>query len=58
MASWQPEPQSLGELYQLIIDSKSVDSATRNAAAQVLPLHSLILHHHPLVLELTISVAS
>lgn len=39
MASWQPDPQSLAQLHQLIINSKSPDARTRNEAAQVtLPL--------------------
>jgi hypothetical protein len=35
MASWHPDPQSLNTLYQLIVNSKSVDSNTRIEAAQV-----------------------
>jgi len=36
MATWQPNPQSLAQLYQLIQDSKSLDAVTRNQAAQVI----------------------
>ena len=37
MASWHPDPQSLNDLYHLIINSKSTDSDTRSQASVVRP---------------------
>lgn len=36
-ASWHPDPQSLNELYHLIINSKSTDNETRHQASEVFP---------------------
>src|SRR5277367_849667 len=55
MASWHPDPQSLNTLYQLIVNSKSVDSNTRIEAAQVTPLTSPLqpnpIHSFPLLIR-------